>query len=94
MRANKAFAQNIQFNSEGTGHCVGRSFSFLVMAFPLGLLADVPLSSLVGLRAAGRDPRADLNANDAYSAFEASADLFLSGATGTNVNDFRAIIVR
>ncbi|MEJ1993320.1 MAG: MOFRL family protein, partial [Maritimibacter sp.] len=42
----------------------------------------------------GRDPAADLAGNDAYSAFEALGDLFAPGPTGTNVNDFRAILVR
>ncbi len=46
------------------------------------------------LRAAGRDPAADLGNNDAYSSFEAVGDLFAPGPTGTNVNDFRAILIR
>ena len=46
------------------------------------------------MRANGRDPRADLNGNNAFCAFEACNDLFSPGPTGTNVNDFRAIIVR
>jgi hydroxypyruvate reductase len=46
------------------------------------------------LRAAGRDPAGDLGNNDAYSAFEAVGDLFAPGPTGTNVNDFRAILIR
>ncbi|MDB5474170.1 MAG: glycerate kinase [Devosia sp.] len=46
------------------------------------------------LRQAGIDPLAALAANNAYSAFEALGDLLVSGPTGTNVNDFRAIIVR
>lgn len=45
------------------------------------------------LRAAGIDPQAALAANDAYSAFAAIGDLFVTGPTGTNVNDFRAIVV-
>jgi hydroxypyruvate reductase len=45
------------------------------------------------LRAAGRDPDALLAANDAWSAFDAVGDLFVTGPTGTNVNDFRAILV-
>jgi hydroxypyruvate reductase len=45
------------------------------------------------LRAAGRDPDAMLAANDAWSAFDAVGDLFVTGPTGTNVNDFRAILV-
>jgi hydroxypyruvate reductase len=46
------------------------------------------------LRALGLDPRAMLGNNDAYTAFAAIGDLFSPGPTGTNVNDFRAIIVR
>lgn len=46
------------------------------------------------LRALGLDPRAMLANNDAYTAFSALGDLFSPGPTGTNVNDFRAIIVR
>ena len=46
------------------------------------------------LRAAGRDPAALLAGNDAYSAFAALGDLFEPGPTGTNVNDFRAILIR
>ena len=46
------------------------------------------------MRAAGIDPRAALANNDAYTAFRAIGGLFVTGPTGTNVNDFRAIIVR
>lgn len=46
------------------------------------------------LRAAGLDPQALLSGNDAYSAFAALGDLFVPGPTGTNVNDFRAILIR
>ena len=45
------------------------------------------------LRQAGIDPLAALADNDAYSAFAAIGDLFVTGPTGTNVNDFRAILV-
>lgn len=50
-------------------------------------------SSCARMRAAGIDPHAALMANDAYSAFAAIGDLFFTGATGTNVNDFRAILI-
>lgn len=50
--------------------------------------------SLARMRAAGVDPRALLAGHDAWSAFNASGDLFVPGPTGTNVNDFRAILVR
>ena len=46
------------------------------------------------MREAGIDPQAALANNDAYSAFQAIGDLFVTGPTGTNVNDFRAILIR
>ncbi|WP_120504561.1 glycerate kinase type-2 family protein [Sulfitobacter mediterraneus] len=45
------------------------------------------------MREAGLDPIAYLGRNDAYSAFEAIDGLFVTGPTGTNVNDFRAILI-
>ncbi|KEQ08391.1 glycerate kinase type-2 family protein [Pseudorhizobium pelagicum] len=46
------------------------------------------------LRALGLDGRTLLAGNDSYSGFEAIGDLFVTGPTGTNVNDFRAILIR
>jgi hydroxypyruvate reductase len=46
------------------------------------------------MRGAGIDPRAALANNDAYNAFRAVGGLFITGPTGTNVNDFRAVLVR
>lgn len=46
------------------------------------------------MRAAGADPAAALSRHDAWGAFEAVGDLFVPGPTGTNVNDFRAILIR
>nr|WP_323784512.1 glycerate kinase [Thalassovita sp.] len=46
------------------------------------------------MRGAGVDPAGALADNDAYSAFAAVGGLFEPGPTGTNVNDFRAILVR
>lgn len=57
-----------------------------------GAIADGETASR--MRAAGIDPLAALANNDAYTAFRAIGDLFVTGPTGTNVNDFRAIIVR
>jgi glycerate 2-kinase len=51
-------------------------------------------NSMARLRGVGVDPAEALAANDAYSAFEALSDLFEPGPTGTNVNDFRAILIR
>lgn len=45
------------------------------------------------LRALGVDPRRILDANDSYTAFRSIDDLFETGPTGTNVNDFRAILL-
>ena len=45
------------------------------------------------LRAAGVHGRQLLLRHDAYSAFQALDDLFVTGQTGTNVNDFRAILI-
>ena len=39
------------------------------------------------------DPNGLLAQNDSYAAFEALGDLFLTGPTGTNVNDFRAVLI-
>ncbi|KGE02111.1 glycerate kinase [Rhizobium sp. YS-1r] len=46
------------------------------------------------LRIAGLDGRKLLDGNDSFSGFSAIDDLFSTGPTGTNVNDFRAILVR
>ncbi len=56
-----------------------------------GAFADGTL--LARLRAAGHDPRAFVQAQDPYGAFAAVGDLFEPGSTGTNVNDFRAILI-
>jgi hydroxypyruvate reductase len=50
--------------------------------------------SMARLRQRGLDPAALLSGNDAWTAFAALDDLFVPGPTGTNVNDFRAILVR
>jgi hydroxypyruvate reductase len=46
------------------------------------------------LRAGGLDGRKLLDRNDSFSGFSAIGDVFNTGPTGTNVNDFRAIVVR
>ena len=45
------------------------------------------------IRAGGGDPRALLAGHDAWTAFSLADSLFVPGPTGTNVNDFRAILV-
>ncbi len=49
---------------------------------------------LAEARLAGLDPLARLADNDAYTLFEALDRLVVTGPTFTNVNDFRAIVVR
>ncbi len=56
--------------------------------------AFVDGTSAQRMRRAGIDPLAALADNDAYTAFSAIGDLLVTGPTGTNVNDFRAILVR
>ncbi|MEM7717617.1 MAG: glycerate kinase [Pseudomonadota bacterium] len=46
------------------------------------------------LRKLGHDPRQILSGHDAWSGFNALGDLFVPGPTGTNVNDFRALLIR
>jgi glycerate 2-kinase len=50
--------------------------------------------SMRRLRQMGLDPGRMLAGNDAWGAFDALGDLFMTGPTGTNVNDFRAILIR
>lgn len=51
-------------------------------------------ASLSRMREKGADARALLVRNDSWTAFHLAGDLFATGPTGTNVNDFRAILVR
>lgn len=57
-----------------------------------GAFADGSTANL--MRAADIDPVGALSAHDAWGAFDAVGDLFSPGPTGTNVNDFRAILIR
>ena len=49
--------------------------------------------SVAGMREAGIDPAVFLQNNDAWSAFDKTGALFIPGPTGTNVNDFRAVLI-
>lgn len=55
--------------------------------------AFVEGGSVARLRAAGFDPHDLLVSNDAWTGFNSTSDLFVTGPTGTNVNDFRAILI-
>lgn len=50
--------------------------------------------SMARLRTAGHDPRDFVQAQDPYGAFDAICDIYAPGPTGTNVNDFRAMLIR
>ncbi|WP_417724139.1 glycerate kinase type-2 family protein [Salipiger sp.] len=50
-------------------------------------------TSAARLRAAGGDTMEALSRNDAWGAFDMLGDLFVPGPTGTNVNDFRAVLI-
>lgn len=56
--------------------------------------AIVTPDTLSRAAAAGLDPQALLDDNNAYRFFEALGDLVVTGPTGTNVNDFRALLLR
>lgn len=56
--------------------------------------AFVMPDTLMRARAGGLDARALLAANDCYSLFAGLGDLLVTGPTRTNVNDFRAVLVR
>ncbi|MBN7786775.1 glycerate kinase [Ponticoccus gilvus] len=50
--------------------------------------------TLARIREKGQDPRRFVQDQDPYGAFDTIGDIFAPGPTGTNVNDFRAILVR
>jgi glycerate-2-kinase len=56
--------------------------------------AVIDPGSLDRARGLGLDPMAFLENNDAHSLFEALGDQVITGPTHTNVNDFRAILIR
>lgn len=49
--------------------------------------------TLAQARAKGVNPRASLDANDAYGVFEAAGTLITTGPTRTNVNDLRVVLM-
>mgnify|MGYP001817975784 FL=1 len=54
---------------------------------------QVDCTTLARARAAGLDPEARVQDNDAWTLFNEIGDLVVTGPTDTNVNDFRAIYV-
>jgi hydroxypyruvate reductase len=56
--------------------------------------AFVAPDTLARARARGMNPRERLDANDGHGFFEALGDSLVTGPTLTNVNDFRAVLVR
>ncbi|MGP6086222.1 glycerate kinase type-2 family protein [Antarctobacter jejuensis] len=56
--------------------------------------AFVDGGSFARMRAKGKDPRGFVRRQDPYSAFDLIGDIYAPGPTGTNVNDFRAILIK
>jgi len=56
--------------------------------------AFVDGKSVTRMRLSGLDPMRSLLTHNSWEAFEQVGDLFVTGPTGTNVNDFRAILIR
>ncbi|WP_417209952.1 glycerate kinase type-2 family protein [Antarctobacter sp.] len=56
--------------------------------------AFVDGSSFDRIRGLGHDPMGFVQRQDPYSAFEVLGDIYAPGPTGTNVNDFRAILIK
>jgi glycerate 2-kinase len=56
-----------------------------------GAFADGSTAAV--MRAANIDPADALRRNDAWGAFDAAGTIFKPGPTGTNVNDFRVILI-
>jgi len=56
--------------------------------------AQIDPASLDRARRQGLDPMSFLENNDAHSLFETLGDQVITGPTHTNVNDFRAILIR
>ena len=55
--------------------------------------AIIDENTLFKIRSKRLSPEKILFENNSYKAFEASGELLITGPTGTNVNDFRAVIV-
>ena len=55
--------------------------------------AFVDTTTWARMIAEGMDPNGMLAQNNTYPAFSALGDLFVTGPTGTNVNDFRAVMI-
>ena len=51
-------------------------------------------STWEGIRAAGRDPDADLRGFDSHTALASVGADVVTGATGTNVRDLRVLVLR
>ena len=84
---------------EAVDRLLGRAVAPAIGAHARQRLEAIGVRILTGttvarLREAGLDARAYLANNDAWSAFNAISDLFVPGPTGTNVNDFRAVLIR
>lgn len=73
---------------DGAAHCALMAYATDGIDGPTDSAgARIDGNTVTRIRAAGRNPRADLRANDAYHALAAADALIYTGPTGTNVND-------
>ena len=56
--------------------------------------AIIDENTLFKIRNKNLSPEKLLLENNSYYAFKSSGELFITGPTGTNVNDFRAILIK
>ena len=56
--------------------------------------AIIDENTLFKIRDKNLCPEKLLNENNSYHAFKSSGELFITGPTGTNVNDFRAVLIK
>ena len=56
--------------------------------------AIIDENTLFKIRNKNLSPDKLLLENNSYYAFKSSEELFITGPTGTNVNDFRAILIK
>ena len=83
----------IALNGQGGTYAIAGDTDGIDGALPVAGALITP-DTLARAAALGLVPRDRLDANDAHSFFEVLGDQLITGPTHTNVNDFRAVLVR
>ena len=101
MAAYARFLQRLRIPSEGpesanTAFRCERDIGKAAVSWKNSMVGFVRTADLYAkrLNLLGDSPEALLANHDSWTAFDALDDLFSPGPTGTNVNDFRAILIR